>query len=323
MLFTFPSRYWFTIGRQEYLALDGGPPGFPHEETFHVVLRDTSGSRIVFAYGAVTLSGGPFQAASANEPICNSLRDPQLPQDGPTTPRLQRLRPITQPRFGLLRFRSPLLTECSLLLEVLRCFSSLGVLVTAYIFNRASQGITPGGFPHSDISGSTLARNSPKHFAACHVLRRLLAPRHPPHALSSLTYNVHAASTVLAVATMWSRRNLLDEIDASNLRLIRSRTRIGRSPCQFVRWARRSARGRPVDAWRRIRHGVSDVSADRWAPRGSRAAVRRPCHVGLSQRTRGGPAVVSPREPDYCSTPPEAGQHASDRQAGGGKTWWR
>ena len=155
-------------------------------------------SRIVFAYGAVTHSGRPFQAASANEPIGNSTRDPQLPPDGPTTPRLQRLRPITQPRFGLLRFRSPLLTECSLLLEVLRCFSSLGVLVAVYVFNRASLDITPGGFPHSEIFGSTLARNSPKHFAACHVLHRLLAPRHPPHALSSLTYSVHAASTVLA-----------------------------------------------------------------------------------------------------------------------------
>ena len=201
MLFTFPSRYWFAIGRQEYLALDGGPPGFPHEETFHVVLRDTSRSRFAFAYGAITHYGGPFQAASANEPICNSSRDSQLPPDGPTTPRLQRLRPITQPRFGLLRFRSPLLTECSLFLEVLRCFSSLGVLNAIYEFNRASLDITPGGFPHSEISGSTLARNSPKHFAACHVLRRLLAPRHPPHALSSLTYSVHAASTVLACAT--------------------------------------------------------------------------------------------------------------------------
>ena len=39
-----------------------------------MVLRDTAESRIVFAYGAVTLSGGPFQAASANEPIGNSLR---------------------------------------------------------------------------------------------------------------------------------------------------------------------------------------------------------------------------------------------------------
>jgi hypothetical protein len=226
--------------------LDGGPPGFPHEETFHVVLRDTSGSRIVFAYGAVTLSGGPFQAASANEPICNSLPDSQIQLVGPTTPRLQRLRPITQPRFGLLRFRSPLLTECSLLLEVLRCFSSLGVLVTAYVFNRASRDITPGGFPHSDISGSTLARNSPKHFAACHVLRRLLAPRHPPHALSSLTYSVHAASTVLAcalttaVASESPRRNRC--FHSSTVKVARplSRTLAAR----LVAWAHRSARGR-------------------------------------------------------------------------------
>ena len=29
VLFTFPSRYWYAIGGQEYLALEGGPPGFP------------------------------------------------------------------------------------------------------------------------------------------------------------------------------------------------------------------------------------------------------------------------------------------------------
>ncbi|SRR5690242_8535666 len=29
VLFTFPSRYWFTIGRQRYLALGSGLPGFP------------------------------------------------------------------------------------------------------------------------------------------------------------------------------------------------------------------------------------------------------------------------------------------------------
>src|SRR5580698_4428309 len=28
VLFTFPSRYWFTIGGGVYLALGGGPPGF-------------------------------------------------------------------------------------------------------------------------------------------------------------------------------------------------------------------------------------------------------------------------------------------------------
>ena len=44
-----------------------------------------------------------------------------------------------------------------------------------------------GGFPHSEISGSTIARISPKLIAACHVLHRLLAPRHPPSALNSLS----------------------------------------------------------------------------------------------------------------------------------------
>jgi hypothetical protein len=43
-----------------------------------------------------------------------------------------------------------------------------------------------GGFPHSDIFGSKFARNSPKLFAACHVLHRLSAPRHPPNALMTL-----------------------------------------------------------------------------------------------------------------------------------------
>jgi hypothetical protein len=44
-----------------------------------------------------------------------------------------------------------------------------------------------GGLPHSDIRGSTIARISPRLFAACHVLHRLLAPRHPPDALLFLT----------------------------------------------------------------------------------------------------------------------------------------
>ena len=46
------------------------------------------------------------------------------------------------------------------------------------------------GFPHSEISGSTLMCSSPKLIAACHVLHRLLMPRHSPCALSSLTSNV-------------------------------------------------------------------------------------------------------------------------------------
>ena len=44
------------------------------------------------------------------------------------------------------------------------------------------------GFPHSEISGSMRMCRSPKLIAACHVLRRLLMPRHSPCALISLTY---------------------------------------------------------------------------------------------------------------------------------------
>jgi hypothetical protein len=50
--------------------------------------------------------------------------------------------------------------------------------------------MTSVGFPHSDISGSTPACDSPKLFAANHVLHRLLTPRHSPCALSSLTTNL-------------------------------------------------------------------------------------------------------------------------------------
>ena len=43
------------------------------------------------------------------------------------------------------------------------------------------------GFPHSDISGSLDICSSPKLFAAYHVFHRLLVPRHPPCALTTLT----------------------------------------------------------------------------------------------------------------------------------------
>src|SRR6185312_6629817 len=50
--------------------------------------------------------------------------------------------------------------------------------------------MTPAGFPHSDISGSTPACGSPKLFAANHVLHRLLTPRHSPCARISLVTNL-------------------------------------------------------------------------------------------------------------------------------------
>ena len=52
---------------------------------------------------------------------------------------------------------------------------------------RAVPAFQTGGFPHSEILGSMPVSGSPRLIAGNHVLHRLLAPRHPPYALSSLT----------------------------------------------------------------------------------------------------------------------------------------
>ena len=48
--------------------------------------------------------------------------------------------------------------------------------------------MTSSGLPHSDIPGSTRAYHSPRLIAVSHVLHRLRVPRHPPYALTCLTY---------------------------------------------------------------------------------------------------------------------------------------
>ena len=92
-------------------------------------------------------------------------------------------------RFGLFRFRSPLLTES---LVVFSSSGYLDVSVHRVPFHTLwigvwMTGVCPAGFPHSDISGSSDICSSPKLFAAYHVFHRLLVPRHPPCALSSIT----------------------------------------------------------------------------------------------------------------------------------------
>ncbi len=87
---------------------------------------------------------------------------------------------------GLFRVRSPLLAE-SLLMSFppgTEMFQFPGFASTHYEFMCGY--LLPGGLPHSDIHGSKPARGSPWLFAACHVLHRLLMPRHPPNALITL-----------------------------------------------------------------------------------------------------------------------------------------
>ena len=62
VLFTFPSRYWFTIGHERVFSLTRWSSQIP--TGFHVSCGtwDAIGSQRAFAYGAITLCGRPFQA---------------------------------------------------------------------------------------------------------------------------------------------------------------------------------------------------------------------------------------------------------------------
>ena len=101
VLFTFPSRYWFTIGRQVVLSLGGWSPQLPTR--FHVPrgTRDTPKALSDFAYGAITLFGRTFQTVPLSD---------RVPCWSPTTPT-----GIASHRFGLFPVRSPLLGESRLI----------------------------------------------------------------------------------------------------------------------------------------------------------------------------------------------------------------
>ena len=59
VLFAFPSRYWFTIGRSGVFSLGGWSP---HVQTGFHVPRLTQFHRLrLFAYGAITRYGRTFQ----------------------------------------------------------------------------------------------------------------------------------------------------------------------------------------------------------------------------------------------------------------------
>ena len=86
--------------------------------------------------------------------------------------------------FGLGPFRSPLL----------RASHSISLPPVTEMFHftgsppdSSGYGTSPARFPHSEIHGSQGAYPSPWLIVVRYVLRRHLAPRHPPRALNTLT----------------------------------------------------------------------------------------------------------------------------------------
>ncbi len=157
MLFTFPSRYWYTIGLLRVFSLAGWSRRI---HTGFLVSRATQDS-------AMPHSPSNTQLSCSTAVLSRTFFSGYFVQQrGPTTP----VRP--EPHwFGLFPGRSPLLGEsliCFLFLEVLRCFSSLGLPQHSLMTGRQ-----PAGLSHSEIRGSRVICTSPRLFAAYHVLHRL------------------------------------------------------------------------------------------------------------------------------------------------------
>ena len=103
---------------------------------FHVwrITQEHPRASLDFDYGGFTLCAGAFHLLHLSF---------KVPRRGPTTPG-------TSPRFGLFRFRSPLLTESILFLflRLLRCFTSPGIAYS-FLFDseRNNDVLTPLGYP--------------------------------------------------------------------------------------------------------------------------------------------------------------------------------
>ena len=86
-----------------------------------------------------------------------------------------------------------------LFLRLLRCFSSPGCLLICYGFTYGYIHITVCEFPHSEICGSAVICTFPQLIAACHVLLRLLMPRHSPYALFRFNFSCSLSTALVLV----------------------------------------------------------------------------------------------------------------------------
>src|SRR6185295_14361648 len=137
-------------------------------------------SQSTVVYRAVTVYGRSFQIVRLVDWLVT--RRP-CGQTGPTTPACKHTG-LGCSAFARRYWRNHC---CFLFLWVLRWFTSPRCLRSAYVFSGGYLGINQGGFPHSEIPGSKVVCTSPGLIAAYRVLHRLLAPRHSPYTLSSLT----------------------------------------------------------------------------------------------------------------------------------------
>ena len=89
---------------QEVFSLGQWSARFPTLETFRVVLEDSDRSACAFAYRTLTVSGGPFQAPSANPCVSASVVDRQIHRRASQPPCRNACRLSRGPGLGSSRF---------------------------------------------------------------------------------------------------------------------------------------------------------------------------------------------------------------------------
>ena len=180
MLFAFPSRYWFTIGRQRVFSLGEWSPQFPTRLHVSGGTQDTASSPISFRLQGSHLLWPRFPAGSSSRRFGNSTYAVLQPPNASTW--VWAIPISLAATFGISVIYFPSGTEMVHFPELAH---------TRLCIQRAVTRVHLVGFLHSDIPGSKPAYGSPRHFVVRHVLLRLLAPRHPPCALISLTLKLY------------------------------------------------------------------------------------------------------------------------------------
>ena len=168
VLFTFPSRYWFTIGLRRVFSLGGWSRRVHTGFLVSRATQDTGRLRRRFVYGIFTLSDPTFQMV----PLRRFLAMPRSYNPAPAETGTVWANPVSLATTPGITF----------------VFSSYGYLDVSVPHVRlppygGMSWSSHDGLPHSDIRGSIRICQSPRLFAAYHVLLRLPEPRHPPCAL--------------------------------------------------------------------------------------------------------------------------------------------
>ena len=172
VLFTFPSRYWSTIGLSGVFSLAGWSRLIHAGFLVSRATPDLPCRKGSYGYGAVTRVAGVFHRLFSFYLPC--VMGVLYPDMAVTISVWARPSSIASTGGFTVVFSSSGYLDVS----VHRVRSYYKVPYLLY-----------GGSPHSDIPGSKPVCGSPGLFAAYRVFRRFLKPRHPPSALVYFLYS--------------------------------------------------------------------------------------------------------------------------------------